>query len=753
MSEMTAHSCLAGSSEIAYTTSLEHLSDELRWLDLRLHQMVLRQRDKIPVDPLAPFKGLVLSEAELLGLLTHETTLGVNEPLLDSTADEEKRLARAANNLEAEIERRRSASLESAVFLSLTNLAGLFHLTRFEERCVLIGLAPELSRKYEKLYAYLQDDITRKKPTVDLLLNLLSENSSEALSNRVAFNAQAPLFKYRLCQLSDSSSDGPVSLLSRLLKLDDRIVSFLLGLGQMDARLEPVARLSFPQAEQSPVMTAEGIYSRTRNFMRSHFGEAGSTRRNMILYLYGPDGSDQRSLVEAVCHDLGLTLLSSNMERILGGQSSFEETIWLLGRETLLQASALFLEDMDCLISDSDKHKSKLKSTLEAIGTFSRLTFLAGSRPWRPQGLAPHHLFIGVKLPLPDALSGKRFWESQLKACDRLAADVESGALASRFRFGPSQIRDALRSAEDLAFWRSPEDRRITMADLYSACRTQSSPRLGALARKIEPRHTWDEIVLPDDQLAQLQELCNQAKWRHVVYGEWGFDRKLSLGKGLNALFSGPPGTGKTMAAEVIARELQLDLYQIDLSQVVSKYIGETEKNLHQIFSEAQTSNAILFFDEADALFGKRSETRDAHDRYANIEVGYLLQKMEEYEGISVLATNLRQHLDEAFTRRMHFMVEFPFPNEEQRRRIWRVVFPHEAPLAPEIDFNVLAREIKLAGGNIKNIALAAAFYAVTDGQVIRMQHLIQAGRREFQKLGRTWEEIEWTAQGDPFLS
>jgi SpoVK/Ycf46/Vps4 family AAA+-type ATPase len=199
------------------------------------------------------------------------------------------------------------------------------------------------------------------------------------------------------------------------------------------------------------------------------------------------------------------------------------------------------------------------------------------------------------------------------------------------------------------------------------------------------------------------------------------------------------------MAAEVIARDLRLDLYQIDLSQVVSKYIGETEKNLHQIFREAQSSNAILFFDEADALFGKRSEVKDAHDRYANIEVGYLLQKMEEYEGVAILATNLRQHLDEAFVRRMQFIVEFPFPDEEHRRRIWEVIFPREAPLGEDVDFGFLAREVKLAGGNIKNIGLASAFYAAGDGRVIRMSHLIRAARREFQKLGRTWDEAEWT--------
>jgi SpoVK/Ycf46/Vps4 family AAA+-type ATPase len=263
------------------------------------------------------------------------------------------------------------------------------------------------------------------------------------------------------------------------------------------------------------------------------------------------------------------------------------------------------------------------------------------------------------------------------------------------------------------------------------------------LAQKIDPKYSWDDIVLPADQLSQLKELCSQAKYRYKVYGDWGFDRKLSLGKGMNAMFSGPPGTGKTMAAEVIADALQLDLFRIDLSQVVSKYIGETEKNLHQIFLEAQAGHAILFFDEADALFGKRSEVKDAHDRYANVEIGYLLQKMEEYEGVAILATNLRQHIDDAFLRRMTFVVEFPFPDVEYRRRIWQVVFPEAAPISEDVDFDLLAREIKLAGGNIKNIALRAAFFAAANGGRISTSHLWQAALREHQKLGRTWTSME----------
>jgi len=258
------------------------------------------------------------------------------------------------------------------------------------------------------------------------------------------------------------------------------------------------------------------------------------------------------------------------------------------------------------------------------------------------------------------------------------------------------------------------------------------------LARKIEPKYGWEDIILQSNPAHQLRELCNQAKHHHFVMENWQFGERLSLGKGLNALFSGVPGTGKTMAAEVIAQDLQLDLYKIDLSQIVSKYIGDTEKNLSQVFDAATNSNAILLFDEADALFGKRSEVKDARDRYANMETSYLLQKMEEYEGIAILTTNFRHNLDEAFTRRLRFIIEFSLPTKEERCRMWEHILPINTAICQELDLDFLADRFELTGADIRNIALRAAFLAAGDEKqekkAIAMKHIIKAICLEYQK-------------------
>jgi SpoVK/Ycf46/Vps4 family AAA+-type ATPase len=285
------------------------------------------------------------------------------------------------------------------------------------------------------------------------------------------------------------------------------------------------------------------------------------------------------------------------------------------------------------------------------------------------------------------------------------------------------------------------------MTDFDEACRRHSSRRFGSFARKITSRPTWDDLVLPDDRVDRLRELCDHARHRALVLERWGFDRKLTNGKGLGLLFVGAPGTGKTLAASVIAGELGLDLFQIDLASVVSKWIGETEKHLSRIFDEAERGHGVLFFDEADALFGKRTELQDAHDRYANLETSYLLQRIEEYEGIVILASNFRRNMDEAFVRRLRFIVDFPLPDERERLRIWERIWPAETPRAVDLDLGFMARRFELAGAYIRNIALAAAFLAAANGEPIAQRHLLHATRREYQKLGKMVDESQFVVR------
>jgi SpoVK/Ycf46/Vps4 family AAA+-type ATPase len=369
----------------------------------------------------------------------------------------------------------------------------------------------------------------------------------------------------------------------------------------------------------------------------------------------------------------------------------------------------------------------------EALRVFGEPIFLLGSessfariptniRVWR------------IEVQTPGFNQRQQTWETALGPA---ASEYEPARLADTFRFGGQRIHQTIDMARSLIAVRKPTQREPDIQDLLDAGRALTSPQVGRFALRVEPRYGWNDIVLPPEKAQKLHHIASWIKYRRTVHRDWGFGQKLSRGKGLNVLFTGPSGTGKTMAAEVLAGELSLDLYQIDLSSVVSKYIGETEKNLSAIFREAEQTQTLLFFDEADALFGKRTEVKDAHDRYANIEVNYLLQRVEQYEGVVILATNLQQNLDDAFLRRMQEVLEFPFPNAELRERIWRGHFPKGAPKSIDIDFEFLAQSFKWPGGNIKNIVLSAAFLAAQESKPISMSHLIKATRAEYQKEGK----------------
>ncbi|MBN1814365.1 MAG: ATP-binding protein [Anaerolineae bacterium] len=705
-----------------YTSSLQHILAELERIDLLVRVQVWRARQVQSAD--GEFQGLYISEQEVDDLLAGPAGLPrwAAAPTPLALAELQAALDRMAD----EIARRKAKSARQGITLRLDKLAHLFQLTPFDVDVLLIGLAPELDLRYERLYAYLQDDVTKKRPSVDLVLNLLSPSFEAKLATRERFAPTAFLFRHHLLHLFDDPSHQQPPLLSRYLKVDERVVGYLLDSDVIDGHLLPYTRYISPQTTRLEDLLLPDDFKRRLSLLAQE-------NRSRLLYFQGSYGVGKQTTAEALCQELGVGLLVVDGEQLLGTEGvAFETIARLASREALLQNAALYWDGFDGLLTD--ERQGWRDVLIRVLEERQGLTFLSGDATWEPADALQALPFVRVEFSHPAYAERVGLWEFALGE-DGVDLNVE--ALANKFRLSGGQIQDAAVTARNLAHWRAPENGHVTMADLYAACRLQSNRKLATLAQKITPHYAWDDIVLPPDPMEQLREICNYVKYRALVYEEWGFDRKLSLGKGLNALFAGPSGTGKTMAAEIIADELGLDLYKIDLSGVVSKYIGETEKNLARIFAEAETSNAILFFDEADALFGKRSEVRDAHDRYANIEIGYLLQKMEEYEGVVILATNLRKNMDDAFVRRMHFTVEFPFPNEKDRRRIWEKIWPEDTPRSPYLDLDFMACRIEVAGGNIRNIALAAAFLAADDGAVIDMRHLVHATQREYQKMGK----------------
>ncbi len=607
-------------------------------------------------------------------------------------------------------------------------LAETFQLDPFDLDVMLIALAPELDLRYERLYAYLQDDVTRKRPTVDLVLNLLCATFENKIARRPHFAADALLLRHGLVHLIPDPNHVQPPLLAHYLKLDEQIIRLLLGQNSLDARLIAFCEIVEPTRTHNEI----GLHT-----LAALIAEARMEPRALRVYFHGPRGIGKRRAAEALASQVGARLLAADVNALVSADMQLSKRLF---RETGLHDAILYLDHFDAL--RRDEHALVYQALLSALGEHDGIVILAGTQPWNAHatGHAPLGV-ISVPFAIPDYTRRREYWRVNLDAAGIAIDADELDALAARFRLTPSQIEDSVATARNHARWHASEH--TTISDLFAAARAQCGHDLASLARRIEPRYTWDDIVLPDDILTQLREICQRVAHQHRVLGDWGFARKLSQGKGMNALFSGPSGTGKTMAAEIIANELGLDLYKIDLSGVVSKYIGETEKNLDRIFTAAENANAILFFDEADALFGKRSEVRDSHDRYANIEISYLLQKMEQYEGIAILATNLRGNLDESFTRRLAFTVHFPFPDEANRLRIWQNIFPSQVPLARDVELEFLARQFKLSGGNIKNIALAAAFLAAEDGSVVTMTHLRHATQREYQKMGKLLSEAE----------
>jgi ATP-dependent 26S proteasome regulatory subunit len=726
-----------------YTTNLEHLHAELYRLDLLIEQAVQQFRASRQQHTPTEFQGLYISDDEIDRSISAPT-----EPLQQTEIEFQTK----AIDLQATIQQRVAETQSTEVTLRLPYLQQIFDLSPFETDLLLLAIAPEINLRYQRLYAYLQDDVTRKRPSVELALRLFCYSPAERVRARTVFSPDSTLLALHLLLLHEDPIDRPSPLLSRTLKLDDRIAEFLLGSDRPDSALLqpiPLVQIVEPQQQLPDLELPEPI---ARSLQQ--IGTLETHRTAWFCLLYGTEGTGKQACAEAIASIRGRSLLVLDLATILQTDLPCQTAIDLAFREAQLYRSVIYLKGWHQLLADEQKAQSASSTTSRsAIGVIDRAIsqfpglVLAGSETaWQPS-TNTNYRFIQLELPLPDARRRETLWHKYLQQCQQVSSDIQLDYLASAFRFSGGQIQQAIECAQTQAQLDRGLNYKLTLADLLIGCRMTSNQHLVSLARKITPKRSWQDLVLPQDAIAQLQELCQQVRHRTQVYTDWGFDRHLSLGKGVIALFTGESGTGKTLSAEILAKELGLELYQIDLSLVVSKYIGETEKNLSRVFTEAQASNAILLFDEADALFGKRSDIKDAHDRYANIETNYLLQRVEAYEGVIILTTNLSKNIDAAFTRRLHFSIEFPFPDEYHRLKIWQRMFPAQAPVSTDVDFDFLADRFKIAGGNIKNVVTAAAFRAAGADGSIEMEHIILSLKREYHKLGKVCERTEF----DPY--
>ncbi|MEL7037554.1 MAG: ATP-binding protein [Cyanobacteria bacterium J06592_8] len=596
-----------------------------------------------------------------------------------------------------------SETVDSAAPPALEQLCEIFGLSTFEQDLLLLCAGMELDAEFPALCSEVQGDPQKPYPTFSLALNILDRPHWSALT------PNAPLRRWHLLEIGG----GHVLTLSPI-RIDERILHYLVGIQHLDEQLlgivEPVRELGI--LVYSHQNLAEQI--------AKTWSQATESSKLPVVQLCGEDLASRRTIAQMACQQLGLRLYLMHGDRIPSATADFNRMLKLWERESVLGGYALLL---NCEQVEMSRHGEGIWQLIEQIG--SPLIVTGSDRlPARQRPL------LNFDVSRPTGAEQYQHWQQYLGDLgEQLNGHLHK--FTAQFNLSSPAILAVCTATASQGI--APDDTETLIDRLWETCRLQARPRMEDMAQRIEVKATWADLVLPDAQMQVLETMAAHLRQRSQVYENWGFSKKSDRGLGISALFSGPSGTGKTTAAEVIAQALRLDLYKIDLSSVISKYIGETEKNLRRVFDAAESGGAILLFDEADALFGKRSEVKDSHDRHANIEVSYLLQRMEAYRGLAILTTNMKGALDPAFLRRIRFVVQFPFPDAKQRAEIWRRIFPSETPTEGLVA-EKLAR-LSVSGGNIRNIALNAAFLAADAGEPVMMKHILSAAQSEYMKL------------------
>jgi hypothetical protein len=671
------------------SANLSHLLGRLGVVEERIRRLVAERRAEDP-QPDDPFRGLYLSEEavdRILAAAPERPGVPVASPRLEACE-------RAADRAERDGQR-----------LRLRELAAVAGLSDLDVDLLLVALAADLDPRFEQLFGYLNDDVTRRRPSAAVALALCGAALSDAGAR--ARLLSGPLVTGYLLALEDPDRPLP----GRALRVPDRVVGHLLGDDTPD-----------------PALTA--VLTDPPDVLWGDPAPLGRALRSGVLlaYLREPATGSARILAGEALRAAGHDVVGLDLDR-LAGERDAAGLVAIAVREARLRRAGIVAGPVTA-VSDRPALLHELRADPQPV-------LLFGDTAWDPVWTERPPVVVDV--PASTAAERTELWQDALEGA---LPGAEIRQATAQFRLSPEQVARAARTARAQAAL--GPDRRLTGAHLQSGARAENGSALDRLARRVDPAVGWADLVLPDPVLLSLQELAMRARHRERVLGDWAMRPGAGRGHGVAALFAGDSGTGKTMSAEVVAKELGLDLYVVDLATVVDKYVGETEKNLERIFTAASGVNGVLLFDEADAVFGRRSEVKDAHDRYANIESAYLLQRMETFDGLVVLATNLRANIDEAFTRRLDVIVDFPLPDPEHRALLWDRCLGRLMERAPDLDLDFLGRAFELAGGGIRSAAVTAAYLAAEDGTPVTMTHLVTAVQREYRKLGRLTLESEF---------
>lgn len=704
--------------DLGYCNFEEYLVDLLNILDLKIEKYLVKKKLR-EIRISNPLKGMVVSEEEVLKILSKE----------DSTSEDESKIRNLSSKIDMiakEINGNIKIAIEKGLIFNFNRLSNLFNLDDIEMNLLIVGISVELDTKYEKVFGFLHDNINNKRPTFDVAFNILEIPFEEKIKFRNNIRKGSFFQKFILKQ--ELFLDESTFLSSELI-IDERIVDFIINGNNLDVQIKELISEYIPVMDDKnlsyKLKVVEDIDRTINNFYINAYGE-----KCIYIFLHGDKGVGKKSIIKNYVDLNCVKLIIADLKILSLREVPLRESIKKILREAVLREAFVCFENYSCIEKDLEDRDILLKDFFISLEFFNQPVFVLSEEKYKPNKYFNESAIVSFNVERPVYEERIELWEYYLKSNN--LDGFSSSELAAKFNFTPLQINNAAKSTSSKLLLDN-ENRKV----IYEACYEQVDSKLTEKTVKVKATYTWEQLVLPEEQKKYLKDACNQVKNRYTVYEKWGFGKKLAYGKGLSLICAGPPGTGKTMSAQVVANELNLELYRIDLSQIVSKYIGETEKNLDMIFNEAKLSNAILFFDEADSLFGKRSEVKSANDKYANMETAYLLQKIEEYEGISMLATNYLNNIDKAFLRRINYVITYPFPNAMSRKQIWIGMFPVEAPLDEDVDFDYLSKTFEIAGGNIKNVVVYSAFIAAEEKKCISMRHILYAAKYELQKMDK----------------